>query len=137
MSLRQSNQSAQDWGWLRDTDSNLSDDISVNGVSFIHFKYSKPFFCSSKQIGVLAVHLHQLIIDKPFLLLKNANQQEISIDTFRICLSAYALSRYSKTVRVYSTKNNARFDQTMQMLIRVKERKEFLLIRNFINYLDL
>jgi hypothetical protein len=74
---------------------------------------------------VLAVHFHQLIIDKPFVLLKHANQQEITIDTFRICLSAYALSRYSKTIRVYSMKNNARFDQTMQMLIRVKERVVF------------
>ncbi len=35
MSLRQSRQSGNDWGWLRDTDPNSSDDISVNGVSSI------------------------------------------------------------------------------------------------------
>ena len=44
MSLRQSNQSGNDWGWLRDTDSNSSDDISVNGVSSIDLEYSKPSF---------------------------------------------------------------------------------------------
>ncbi len=82
-------------------------------------------FFNSKQIGVLAIHLHQLIIDKSFY----SNHQEISIETFRICISAYGLSRYSKSVRVYSTDkqdNLVRFNQTIHMIIRVKERNYFL-----------
>ncbi|CAF1419460.1 unnamed protein product [Adineta steineri] len=102
MSLRKSKQSTnEDWGWLRDTDSTLSDDISINGI------------------GVLAIHLHKLIINKSFYF----NSQEISIDTFRICINAYALSRYSKTIRIYSTENFARFDQTMQFIIRIYDKR--------------
>jgi hypothetical protein len=62
-----------------------------------------------------------LIIDKPFILVKDDDGQEIRIDVFRLCISAYALSRYSKTIRVYSTENSAQLDQTMQMMIRVKD----------------
>ncbi len=115
MSSRESKQSNADWGWLRDTD-----DISVTGASFISFQiFLKKHFFYSKQIGVLAIHLHKLIIDKPFIL------KEIPIDKFRICITAYALSRYSKSVRVYLKENYTRLDQTMQMIIRVKERKNF------------
>ncbi|CAF4611483.1 unnamed protein product [Rotaria socialis] len=75
------------------------------------------------KIGVLAVHLHQLIINKTFYLISNNNtRQDKKIDSFRICISAYGLSRYSKTVRMYRTEkqeNIARFDQTMQMMIRI------------------
>jgi len=74
------------------------------------------------QIGVLAVHLHHLIIEKPIFLIKETSHQAISIDTFRICVNAYVFSRYSKTVRIYSNENRARFDQTMQMLLRVRRR---------------
>ncbi|CAF0847276.1 unnamed protein product [Rotaria sordida] len=109
MSLHKSKQSNEDWGWLRDTESTSSDDISINGI------------------GVVAIHLHRLIINKPFHLIKdNNNQQEINIDTFRICISGCALSRYSKTVRVYSTEkqeNIARFDQTMHMIIRIYDKR--------------
>ncbi|CAF3415281.1 unnamed protein product [Rotaria sp. Silwood1] len=109
MSLRKSKQSSKDWGWLRDTESTSSDDISINGI------------------GVVAIHLHQLIINEPFHLIKdNNNQQKINIDAFRICICAYALSRYSKTVRIYSTEkkqNIARFDQTMQMIIRIYDKR--------------
>ncbi|CAF2835715.1 unnamed protein product [Rotaria sp. Silwood2] len=109
MSLYKSKQSNEDWGWLRDTESTSSDDISVNGI------------------GVVAIHLHQLIINKPFHLIKdNNNRQEKNIDTFRICICAYALSRYSKTVRIYPTekqKNIARFDQTMHMIIRIYDKR--------------
>ncbi|CAF4857680.1 unnamed protein product, partial [Rotaria sp. Silwood1] len=94
---------------LRDTESTSSDDISINGI------------------GVVAIHLHQLIINEPFHLIKdNNNQQKINIDAFRICICAYALSRYSKTVRIYSTEkkqNIARFDQTMQMIIRIYDKR--------------
>ncbi len=93
-------------------------------------------FFNSKQIGVLAIHLHQLIIDKSFY----STRQEIPIETFRICISAYGLSRYSKSVRVYSTDkqdNFVRFNQTMQMIIRVKERNQFFLIKNSLNNSDL
>ncbi|CAM4781583.1 unnamed protein product [Rotaria magnacalcarata] len=74
-------------------------------------------------IGVLAVHLHQLIIKKTFYLIPDNNtRQDRKIDSFRICISAYGLSRYSKTVRMHRTEkqeNIARFDQTMQMMIRI------------------
>lgn len=90
---------------------------------FIHSKTLT--YSLSIQIGVLAIHLHYLRINKPFIQLKDIHQHDVSIDTFRLCISVYALSRYSKTIRVYPTESNARFDQTMQMLIRVN-RREFL-----------
>lgn len=140
MSLRQSNQSTNDWNWLRDTDSTSSDDLYVNGASVDPFdRFSTiDFFPLLLQIGVLAIHLHHLRIDKPFIQWMNSDQQEVLIDTFRLCISVYALSRYSKTVRVYSTENTARFDQTMQMLIRVEtiisilERSFFIMLRSTI-----
>ncbi|CAF4393926.1 unnamed protein product [Rotaria magnacalcarata] len=81
MSLHKSKQ----WGWLRDTDSSSSDDLSISGAN-------------------------------------NNTRQDRKIDSFRICISAYGLSRYSKTVRMHRTEkqeNIARFDQTMQMMIRI------------------
>ena len=100
---------------------------------FFHFVniYNRFFFFNSLQIGVFAIHLHRLIIEKPFLFIKETNHQEISIDTFRICINAYALSRYSKTIRVYSTDNIAQLNQTMQMIIRVKIKKRDFRVENF------
>ena len=106
---------------------------------FIHSTNSpfSFFFPTSFQTGVLAIHLHQLRIEKPFTQWTNAHQQEVSIDTFRLCISVYALSRYSKTVRVYSTENTARFDQTMHMLIRVEEITCLIPEKFFSLFLDL
>ncbi|CAF1158775.1 unnamed protein product [Adineta ricciae] len=93
-----------DWGWLPDTDSTASEDISIDGI------------------GVLGIHLHQLIVNKPFYF----DGQQKSIDAFRICVSAYALTRYSKTRRVYVSEKQepvVRFDQTIQMLTRIYDKR--------------
>lgn len=71
------------------------------------------------------MHLHRLIINQPFLPIQPASSHVQPIDTFRICISAYALNRYSKTVRIIRTEKHediAQFNQTMQMIIRVEDR---------------
>ncbi|CAF0771780.1 unnamed protein product [Didymodactylos carnosus] len=99
--------SADDWGWLRDNDSNTLQPYEDVPISAVRID-SKP------------VHLHQLRIYQPFLVQKD--NYKVPVKSFRLCVVAYGMSRYSKTVRVQSDKI-AYLDQEIQLMIRIYDKR--------------